>query len=512
LQTPDESWLVQYDAFQKYKAFTKKMINIRDFLLETEAYVAVFDFRGRLTTTWTIRDSDRIYRQSQEQQWFKETKELKGAPLWRILPNEMEFGDAEADERFLGMTRLLTGSTGKGYGVVLIAMPIRSMLPEMIDRLEPQEPGEEKNGLFLSDRRSLLLGQPDLYRALSLNERMDVGPKDDYTLRNGYLINEREIKQLGWRMTEAVRVDSFSAKLQSLRNQSIFGLGMLLLICCVLYILIMLRVIKPLKLMYRSMSKVGNGNFTPIAPVKGNDELALLSRKFNDMVGNLDVLVKNVAEEQRRKEEARFQALQAQVKPHFLFNTLNSIKWSARLSGAEHVSEMITSLGKLLSYSMKNNEELTALRHEIEFVESYVSLQNIRFNNKVRMEVRLDENLMDVPILKFTLQPIIENSIIHGKTSPLRIEIDGQLRDQTVSIVVRDNGGGDGSQTDAVNEDLSKFSGIGLNNIHDRLKAHLGDGFGLSVRNIKNEGYEVSLRIPLRKGDRNIDQSVDHRR
>jgi two-component system sensor histidine kinase YesM len=511
LQLPDKSWLVDYDTFQKYKTFSKKMVNIRDFLLETEAHVAVFDFRGHLTATWTMQQSDQVYDQMKLKPWFETTKAMQGVPLWNIFSEQdMSIEPGSISENYLTMTRLLTGSTGKSYGIVMIAVPTSSILPEMIAALSSEEAPSSK--LFLMKEQELLLGDKQAYASL----------------HQGYLINKQHINQLGWSLLEATPSNLFSEKLQSLRNQSIFWLVLLLLCCCCIFIMIMLRIMKRLKMLHSSMSKVGSGNFTLIPIGAGDDELVLLSRKFNDMVSNLSVLVKNIAEEQKRKEEAKFQALQAQVKPHFLFNTLTSIKWSAKLSGAEHVSEMITSLGKLLSYSMKNDKEQALLSEEIDFLGSYVSLQNIRFNNSVRLEVDLSAELLAVPILKFTLQPIVENSIIHGRSTLLLISIRGEIRDEVVTLTIRDNGGGslgtgkglsdvddpsgagDPSDTDDLSDEragangsitISKFSGIGLNNIHERIKLHFGEAYGLTVRNIKNEGFEVTLQLPLRKGE-----------
>ncbi|RXZ81661.1 HAMP domain-containing protein [Paenibacillaceae bacterium] len=507
MQIADKSWLIDYGAFQKYKTFTKKMVNIRDFLLETEAYVAVFDFRGHLTATWPIQQADHVYQQMQHDDWFQQTKALQGVPLWSVVQGQqIELEKTLEQDSFLMMSRLLMGSTGINYGIVMIAVPVASLLPAE----SPQEAeGVERSELFLVDQSQVLYGDAERYETLTAGETK----AQEQSLQQLYLINQQEIKQVGWHLTEAIPKASVSKKLKTLRNQSIFWLAILLLGCCILYVFIMLRIVKPLKLLYRSMSKVGDGQFRPVAVVKGNDELAMLSYKFNDMVANLSLLMRNVAEEQKRKEEAKFQALQAQVKPHFLFNILTSIKWSAKLSGAEHVSEMITSLGKLLSYSMKNEEELTELRGEIEFLHSYVSLHNVRFNNHVCLEVHVPEELLGIPFLKFTLQPIVENSIMHGRSSPIVITIDAKLQANQVTIIVKDNGGGykDDAES-AVNEPirLSKFSGIGLNNIHERLKMHFGERYGLVARSIKDEGFEVSLHIPLLEGDRSNDQGTNN--
>jgi sensor histidine kinase YesM len=232
------------------------------------------------------------------------------------------------------------------------------------------------------------------------------------------------------------------------------------------------------------------------------------------MVDNLRKLIERLSEEQRRKEEARFQALQAQVKPHFLFNTLNSIKWTARLSGAEHVSQMITSLGKLLSYAMKNDREVTTLKEELAFLQSYVSLQNIRFNNEVALDIRVPDTLQEAAILKFTLQPLVENSIMHGNRSPLHIAIEAELYGGDLRIVVKDNGLG--SQPKPLSDPArdmqltaSKFSGIGLSNIHDRISMHFGAIYGLKMESGETEGVVVTVRLPYMKGGTQHDPGTD---
>ncbi|MNI53393.1 putative sensor-like histidine kinase [compost metagenome] len=233
------------------------------------------------------------------------------------------------------------------------------------------------------------------------------------------------------------------------------------------------------------------------------------------MVLNLRKLIERLSEEQQRKEEARFQALQAQVKPHFLFNTLNSIKWMARLSGAEHVSQMITSLGKLLSYAMNNNREVTTLKEELDFLQSYVNLQNIRFNNEVSLEMCIPEAILEAKLLKFTLQPLVENSIMHGNRSPLHITIEADMDHEDLLIVVKDNGLGSQrpSSSSVGDKQLtsSKFSGIGLTNINDRLKLHFGEGYGLTFESGETEGVAVTVRIPFLKGDIQHDSSTDRR-
>jgi sensor histidine kinase YesM len=261
------------------------------------------------------------------------------------------------------------------------------------------------------------------------------------------------------------------------------------------------------------MSKVGRGDFQLPGEIGGANELRLLHAHFKKMVGNLQETIHNLSEEQRRKEEARFQALQSQIRPHFLLNTLNSIKWSARLSGAEHVSRMINSLGKLLTFAMRQDREMIPLREELEFVQNYIDLQNVRFNNGIKLVVDVPETLEDARINKFTLQPLAENSIIHGGRLPetLTVRIAARERDGMLELTVSDDGAGvasamlaagiDGSETRSENRG-GQLNGIGLNNIQERIRLHFGRQHGLTLDNGPNGGAVVRIVMPVHKEER----------
>lgn len=507
LRANQAAGLDDYATFQKYLNVSKKMTNIRDFLLESETYVAVFDFKGHMYSTWTSRDAAKTYEEFRSEPWFRETQDALGTPVWQLSRSmNIENDYVQRKMQLLTMTRLIKGDTGKGYGIVFIGVPIQAVLPELL-------PEDDSSGgssrFFLMRNHELLMGDKELFDRLPIS-----GLNMETTAKAGYLLNHGVLKQIGWELIGATPQHLITGQLNALRNKSIVGISFLFFLLCLLFILAMFKAIHPLKILNRSMAKAGNGDFTAIADIKGTDEIAALSHKFNSMVENLRKLIERLSEEQQRKEEARFQALQAQVKPHFLFNTLNSIKWTARLSGAEHVSQMITSLGKLLSYAMKNDREVTTLKEELAFLQSYVSLQNIRFNNEVALDIRVPDTLQEAAILKFTLQPLVENSIMHGKRSPLHITIEAELEGGDLRIVVKDNGLGSQPMppSDPARDmqlTTSKFSGIGLSNIHDRVCMHFGENYGLKMERGETEGVAVTVRMPYMKGEAQHDKGTD---
>jgi two-component system sensor histidine kinase YesM len=224
------------------------------------------------------------------------------------------------------------------------------------------------------------------------------------------------------------------------------------------------------------------------------------------MVLHLQELIEHLSMEQQRKQKAQFQALQAQINPHFLLNTLNSIKWMAILSGAQHVSEMITKLGKLLNFTMKNEEELVTLREELDYLLIYMSLQEIRYHDQITFHVDVPEKLMDCELLKFTLQPAVENSIIHGNRFPLHIEIHAEEQDGKLIIALQDNGVGMSEDVilqvqEQISQPHAKFSGIGMRNVNERIKLNFGEKYGLQIHSKPDQGVRITMRLPLQRRD-----------
>jgi two-component system sensor histidine kinase YesM len=274
------------------------------------------------------------------------------------------------------------------------------------------------------------------------------------------------------------------------------------LLFTVVFIYFMIRFTKPLKQLVSSMNRLGGGDFNSYVVTKGKDETAILGNNFNRMLDRLHQLIVNLSEEQKHKEEARLQTLQAQINPHFLFNTLNSIKWMAMLSGAKHVSQMITKLGKILQYTMKVNEEVVTLEDEVTHLQSYLDLQKIRFNDNVGIHFNIPPELNHYSISKFILQPIVENSIIHGKRMPLSIEISAAREDECLTIKVTDNGNGISEEKleelrAQLSQDHARYSGIGIYNVNKRIKMHFGRAYGIEMNSTPGEGTLVTVKLPL---------------
>jgi sensor histidine kinase YesM len=320
-----------------------------------------------------------------------------------------------------------------------------------------------------------------------------------------YMVNVSEIPELGMSILRPVPEKQFLEDLEKRMNRSVFSILAVFSVGILIFVLFLIRFTSPIAALLRSMKQVGAGDFRTSVHVKGNDEIALLGNNFNRMVTRLSELVKRLEEEQRLKEEANFQSLQAQINPHFLFNTLNSIKLMAMLSNTNrNVSNMITALGKLLEFSMKFNQRFVTLGQELEYLELYMALQKIRFQDLIDIEARVPEELKEMYVLKFSLQPLVENSIVHGGKLPLHIAIHAEAEDGELRVFIRDDGNGVTEEQlaeimDRLEQSHAQYSGIGISNVDRRIRLYFGTGYGVTLRRVDSGGLEAIITFPLRK-------------
>lgn len=248
--------------------------------------------------------------------------------------------------------------------------------------------------------------------------------------------------------------------------------------------------------------------------LKRDDELGQLAENFDAMIVRINALVKNVEEEERRKKDFEMKALQAQITPHFLYNTINSIKALARLGRPDDVVEMSSALIRLLQVSAGSTYDFITLREEIEYVESYISIMRYRFDQTLELECSMEEEIKDSLILKFMLQPIVENSIIHGfanmRNERCIITIHAYRIEEKLWIEVIDNGEGMPENYEEIIRNKqarnNKFSSIGVKNIEQRIELNFGKEYGIKYESKVGTGTKAILCLPYKSYCQSIPQ------
>ncbi len=241
------------------------------------------------------------------------------------------------------------------------------------------------------------------------------------------------------------------------------------------------------------------------------DEVGMLGRSYNSMLTKIGDLLQLTEKQERQKREAELRILQAQIKPHFLYNTLNTIDWMARKQGAQDVSEMVGALSKLYRIGLSKGNEFIPLAEEFDHVRSYLQIQKLRYRDKLKYSLDLDPDIAHLSSLKVILQPIVENAIYHGikeRRGPGTITVRGVRRDDMIELSVTDDGVGmDESTLALMRERLdhpmqapaeAAGSGYGLSNVQARLKLTYGaSDCGISIDSEPNVGTTVKLKFPI---------------
>ena len=317
---------------------------------------------------------------------------------------------------------------------------------------------------------------------------------------------ETSISLSGWKLEDTISTDFLYRDIYQLRLFT-FAVSLVLLMACLLVTFSAIYAqLRPLLKLKEQMELVMSGNLNAeVATTNSRDEISSLSRTFNNMVNEISHLINEIQVTQKRESELRFEMLLAQINPHFLFNTLNSIKWMSVVSGTDHITTTITSLGRLLEISMNKVNDVLPLGEELENIRSYIQIQQVRYPGRFDVFYHIDDSLLDCRTLKLILQPLVENSILHSieHRDYLSIDISGKLSEDLIILCVKDNGTG---MTKEQMEQILKpkthaekgyvFSGLGVCNVEERIRLAYGPDYGLEYN---SDGYsytEVTITFP----------------
>jgi len=265
----------------------------------------------------------------------------------------------------------------------------------------------------------------------------------------------------------------------------------------------------------RVMGRVERGDLTARLPLAGNDETSLLARGFNRLVSRLEELLEEVKRQQERKTRAELQALQAQIKPHFLFNALESINALAVQNEGQKVSRMVTRLGSMLRISILQREEITVAQ-ELDHLLSYLEIQKYRFDDLFQFEIDVPPELMNRLMPKLTLQPLVENCIQHGFEGigyMGLIRVTAREEGERIAFYVEDNGIGipperlaaiEAGPDDAAGTgdapETGERRGLGVRNVADRIRIRYGDRYGLFICSAPGQGTVIKIAVPNTAG------------
>ncbi|WP_052487907.1 cache domain-containing sensor histidine kinase [Gordoniibacillus kamchatkensis] len=325
---------------------------------------------------------------------------------------------------------------------------------------------------------------------------------------------------------KTVGVFSLNATLQDvtkLRNVSIILGGLTVVLAVAASLLFTRSIVMPIGTLRKLMKRAEAGDLSVRFEAAGFDEIGHLGRSFNNMIVEIRKLIELVYEEQKSKREAELRVMQAQIKPHFLYNTLDTIQWMAQERKADDIVVMIMALTNLFRIGLSKGKETITVKEEIEHIQSYLFIQKARYEAKLNYDIRVDADVELESVIKLTLQPLVENAIYHGikaRRGEGRIQIEVKRLGGKLYMSVVDNGAG------IAPERLAKLQarlageaaaadeeqqGFGLFNVHERIRLVYGDAYGLKLFSTAGEGTKVEVWYPCGRSGESDVESADRR-
>ena len=399
----------------------------------------------------------------------------------------------------------------ESYGVLLLGVRESSLAFLSSDR-----EGQGNIDKLLSSKNIIVDAQN---RIISHQDKSFIGRTLDEFIEekisNAYILKEYPIQDSDWRLVDIVDRDGM---LQGVRGYSAIVLAFSLLtagIFAVVTFTITTRYSRSIRNILEGIQSFGSGDRNARIEVEEKDELLSIARQFNHMAARINSLITNLQEEKRnteiavnQKRKSELKALESQINPHFLYNTLDTINWMAIDNGQEEISEMLSDLGSLLRYSISNIDVIVFLAAEIEWNKKYLYLQQARFNHSFACEYHIEEAALQFPIYKLVLQPIIENAVVHGfdgvKTGGV-LSISAKVRKNALLLEIQDNGVG---MEREVLEDLTAYinndelfdgNSIGLKNTVNRLRLYYSGKAKIKIESEPGKGTKVFLKIPYKE-------------
>lgn len=371
----------------------------------------------------------------------------------------------------------------------------------------------DENGTIIShsDKKLLyknineLFSKEDTQKILS-NDTLSNGYATRY-LNNKVYTNVAKLQMNNWKVVNVIEREYLYKEVNEAGNIITFLILLSIILSIITALFVAKGVSTPLKNMVSIMRQVIKGNFDARIEVdeskSTSDEIAVLQTSFNYMITKIQELIQRVYEEQNNKRISEIKALEGQINPHFLYNTLDMIKWTALFQKANKTAEMATLLSRLLHISLSKGKEVIDIEEEIEHVTCYIGIQKIRLNFTIDIRFNIQEDIKHCRTPKLILQPIVENAIIHGleNADDGRIDINCIQVDQMIKFEIIDNGCG--MDMDEINSIKNKekhtekrFSGIGIDNVDERIRLICGDAYGIQIESEPAQGTKVMIWIP----------------
>lgn len=502
--TGQPEFIQKYDYLNLSVELQNILVNYADNWLGDSIDMGIIGNDGQIFSTWPAGNTD--YEKLSEV--IKEAREEQNTYFTDIHDSFIQYGN---DTAYYTYVKVLYDiySVDSALGILIVTVPVSSVGDIVGQSLE----WENNSSFIIGGKNEIVYEFSGNIDREIYSQFLDMIPKEtgrlEMTVRDDkgerYMLQVIPVEGVKWRICCLVPYEDVFHDTLVLRRLVIGVCAALIILFAVITVIVIYRLFAPLRALRDSMKRAEKGEWDmePL-PAASNDEIGMLTTGFNHLMKELENLLEREKESERQKGELRFEMLLAQINPHFLFNTLNSIKWMAAMIHADNITNTIRSLARLLEISMNRQADIIPIREEVENLKSYVGIQSVRYGDMFSVEYDIAEEIQNCQTLKLVFQPIVENAIIHNiqEVNPLFISVSGRLEEGCVVLCVRDNGlGMDEEQIRSLMEtpDQSRnriFRGIGVRNVQQRIQLKYGNDYGIKIESEKGKGTNVDIRFP----------------
>lgn len=440
-----------------------------------------------------------------------------GQPVWLPTKNKMiEILSGRFKKQYFTLGRkIIDYNTLENYGYLRIDLE-ETILQNAYAGLLDKEGRLDLTKVFICDPEGRIISHPDeeqIGKSIRNEPYADQVLSDTgghnyvlYQSGTGQIAIYSTIQCNGWKIIKTLSTNYLYREINQIQKYLIIG-GIIYVLAILLFMLIFsIRYTEPMMKMMTVIKRVEQGDLDARTEIRSNDEVGQLGLSLNNMIAEMQVLIDKLVKEEHEKKEVELEALHAQINPHFLYNTLNTIKWMAKIQGNTSVSRSITALVKLLRISTNLGRDMLSLKEELDYVENYVVIQKLRFNQSINITQSIEEDCLELSVPKLILQPIVENSIIYGLADgryEINIEISGFIREDQLIIEIRDDGPGIEEEVLKTilsgSADKNKFSKVGINNVNHRIRLYCGERYGINIETKPGEGTLVRARLSVNR-------------
>ncbi|TWT27327.1 sensor histidine kinase [Planomicrobium sp. CPCC 101110] len=430
-----------------------------------------------------------------------------------VLPHQTSLR-FEGNPPFVLIMKQLTDLENRtDLGTVLIAVNV-TFFEDVINEMSE----EGKADLWMMNKEGRVIYHTNPSKIRTIDREFAMYPQINGSFRTtqedaSRLISLNHMDETGWTLAHSVLAGNLTEQTDLVRNATIAVFLVFVAMSTVISILLAWNVSSPLNRLTSVMKRVEKGDFDVDLAIGTTDEVGMLANNFNSMVTEIKDLIRENYQIELKQKEAELYALQSQINPHFMYNTLETIAMSVEDDEKDTVIEMVTLLGRMLRFSIGNKEALVPIADELLHVKDYLTIQKIRFEEKFDFSIQEKIESQNYYTPKFVLQPIVENAVKHGlaygRVTTIEIGVclvPGNEGSEEIAFKVKDNGSGikketlaDIQRTLASDPMAKRDSHFGLSNVHARIAMNFGSGFGLDIISGVDQGTEVEIRIPVLK-------------